>query len=39
VECEIAYLEIAVAKTAGPAERQAWDWLMRALAEYYHDAD
>ena len=28
VEREIAYLEIAVTKTAGPKERQAWDWLM-----------
>jgi len=39
VDQEIAYLEIAVAKTAGPAERQAWDWLMQAVAEYYRGAD
>jgi len=35
VEREIAYLEIAVAKTAGPAEREAWDWLMQAIARHY----
>jgi hypothetical protein len=28
VEREIAYLQIAVDKTAGPREREAWDWLM-----------
>jgi uncharacterized protein len=39
VDQEIAYLEIAVTKTAGPAERQAWDWLMQAVAEHYHNAD
>jgi len=38
VEREIAYLEIAVTKTAGPAERQAWDWLMQAVAQYYAGA-
>ena len=34
VEREIAYLEIAVGKTAGPRERQAWDWLMARIAEH-----
>ncbi len=38
VEREIAYLEIAVAKTAGPAERQAWDWLTRAITRHYAGA-
>ncbi len=28
---EIAYLEIAVDKTAGAAEREAWEWLMRRI--------
>jgi hypothetical protein len=28
VERELAYLQIAVDKTAGPREREAWDWLM-----------
>ena len=35
VEREIAYLEIAVSKTAGPDEQQAWDWLMQAIGEHY----
>lgn len=28
IDAEIAYLTIAIEKTAGPDERQAWDWLM-----------
>ena len=28
IEAELAYLEIAISKTAGPAEREAWGWLM-----------
>jgi hypothetical protein len=35
VDQEIAYLRIAVDKTAGPREREAWDWLMQAVAEFY----
>jgi len=35
VEQEIAYLEIAVSKTAGPREREAWGWLMEAVAAFY----
>jgi uncharacterized protein len=35
VEREIAYLEVAVTKTAGPAEREAWAWLMQAVRTYY----
>jgi uncharacterized protein len=35
VEREIAYLQIAVSKTAGPEEQQAWDWLMQAIADHY----
>lgn len=34
IEREIAYLTIAVEKTAGPREREAWDWLMQAVADY-----
>ena len=26
------YLQIAIDKTAGEAEREAWDWLMAAVA-------
>jgi hypothetical protein len=35
VEQEIAYLEIAIAKTAGEAEREAWGWLMERVAARY----
>jgi hypothetical protein len=38
VESEIAYLEIAVAKTAGPAELEAWGWLMEKFRAHYGDA-
>jgi len=38
VEREIAYLEIAVSKTAGPEEREAWEWLMERARAHYADA-
>jgi hypothetical protein len=38
IEREIAYLEIAIGKTAGEREREAWDWLMRHIAAFYRDA-
>lgn len=31
---EMAYLHIAVSKTAGTAERTAWHWLLDAIAEH-----
>lgn len=34
IEREIAYLEIAVGKTAGAREREAWGWLMERIADY-----
>jgi len=34
IEREIGYLQIAIDKTAGPRERQAWDWLMERVAEH-----
>jgi hypothetical protein len=34
IERDIAYLQIAVDKTAGPRERQAWDWLMERIAAF-----
>ncbi len=34
VERETAYLRIAIDKTAGPRERQAWDWLMERIADH-----
>ena len=36
IEREIAYLAIGIEKTAGPREREAWAWLMEAIAA--HDA-
>jgi hypothetical protein len=31
IESELAYLEIAISKTAGPDEREAWGWLMEKI--------
>ncbi len=35
IEHEIAYLEIAIGKTAGPEEQEAWGWLMEAVSRHY----
>lgn len=35
VRAEMAYLEIAIGKTAGPAEREAWDWLVEMIDAAY----
>jgi hypothetical protein len=35
VDSEIAYLQIAIDKTAGAEEREAWDWLMEAVTQFY----
>ena len=35
IEREIAYLSIAIEKTAGPKEREAWSWLMQKREAYY----
>jgi uncharacterized protein len=35
IEQEISYLQISVAKTAGPAEQEAWSWLMEKIGTYY----
>jgi hypothetical protein len=35
VEREIAYLEIAVSKTASAAEEEAWGWLVQRVREFY----
>ena len=35
IEQEIAYLQIAISKTAGTAEREAWQWLMETVATRY----
>ncbi|WP_207478737.1 DUF447 domain-containing protein [Arenibaculum pallidiluteum] len=34
VEREVAYLTIAVEKTAGPLEAEAWGWIMDMLARH-----
>lgn len=39
VQQELDYLTIAMDKTAGPRERQAWQWLMEAVAAYYPPGD
>ena len=32
---EMAYLAIAIEKTAGPREAEAWGWLMQKLRDFY----
>jgi len=34
IQSEIEYLTIAVDKTAGPREQQAWEWLMDAVTQH-----
>jgi uncharacterized protein len=34
VEAELKYLEIAISKTAGPREEEAWEWLMEKIAAW-----
>jgi hypothetical protein len=34
IRSEIAYLRIAVEKTAGPEEREAWSWLMERVSQW-----
>jgi len=31
IEAELAYLDIAISKTAGPHELEAWGWLMQRI--------
>jgi hypothetical protein len=38
IDTEIAYLAIAIDKTAGPAEREAWGWLMEHIRQYRAEA-
>jgi hypothetical protein len=35
IERDLAYLQIAIDKTAGAREREAWDWLMAAVDAYF----
>jgi len=37
IEAEIAYLTISIEKTAGPAEQEAWGWLMQKVTAYFAD--
>lgn len=30
----MTYLQIAIDKTAGPEEREAWEWLRAAVAQH-----
>lgn len=34
IDSELAYLAIAISKTAGPTEQEAWDWLMDKIRAY-----
>lgn len=34
VDIELAYLQIAIDKTAGPEEREAWGWLIEAVQRH-----
>ena len=34
VDSEMAYLQIAIDKTAGPHEREAWGWLLEAVQRH-----
>ena len=39
IEAEIAYLQIAISKTAGPAEAEAWGWLMEKIRTQHEAGD
>jgi uncharacterized protein len=34
IDTEMAYLQIAINKTAGPEEHEAWGWLQEAVARH-----
>ena len=34
IDAELAYLEIAISKTAGPRELEAWGWLMERITAF-----
>lgn len=34
IDAELKYLEIAIAKTAGPREQEAWGWLMERVQAF-----
>jgi hypothetical protein len=37
IETELQYLKIAIDKTAGPREMEAWAWLVEKIDQYYID--
>ena len=37
IDREMEYLRIAIEKTAGPREREAWQWLVERVAGYRRD--
>jgi uncharacterized protein len=39
IETEIAYLTIAIEKTAGPDEKEAWGWLMEKVIDHFAALD
>lgn len=39
IEAELAYLQIAIDKTAGPDELEAWGWLMERVATHFTNTD
>ncbi|HLJ19670.1 MAG TPA: DUF447 domain-containing protein [Stellaceae bacterium] len=39
VEREMAYLAIAIEKTAGPIEQEAWGWLQARLREFRREGE
>lgn len=39
IDRELDYLRIGLDKTAGPHEREAWDWLMTAVADHRQRGD
>ena len=38
IDEEVAYLRIAIEKTAGPRELEAWEWLMNAIRRHREHA-
>ena len=39
IETEIGYLTIAIEKTAGPEEKEAWGWLMEKVTVHFAGKD
>lgn len=37
IDTEMAYLQIAIDKTAGPEEHEAWGWLREAVAAHHQE--